>query len=54
MKPTTSNKYTLIKVALGVSINGIIFPTNFAMPKIRFIPNRVKLFQLQINSDIHS
>ena len=36
------NKCTLIKVALEVSIDGIVFPTNFAMLKIRFIPCRVK------------
>ena len=36
------NKCALIKVALEVSSDGIIFPTNFAMPKIRFIPYRVK------------
>ena len=32
------NKCALIKVALEVSIDGIVFPTNFAMLKIRFIP----------------
>ena len=36
------NKYALIKVVLEVSIDGIVFPTNFAMLKIRFIPCRVK------------
>ena len=32
----------LIKVALEVSIDDIILPTNFATRKIRFIPYRVK------------
>ena len=32
------NKCALIKVALEVSIDGIVFPTNFSMLKIRFIP----------------
>ena len=36
------NKCASIKVALQVSIDGIIFPTNFATLKIRFIPYRVK------------
>ena len=36
------NKCALIKVALEVSIDGIVFPTNFATLKIRFIPCRVK------------
>ena len=36
------NKHMLIKVALKVSIDAIIFPTNFAMPKICFIPYRAK------------
>ena len=36
------NECALIKVALEVSIDGIVFPTNFATLKIRFIPCRVK------------
>ena len=35
------NKCALIKVALEVNIDGIVFPTNFATLKIRFIPCRV-------------
>ena len=45
------NKCALIKIVLEVSIDGIIFPTNLATPKICFIPYRVKHI---INSDIHS
>ena len=36
------NKCALIKVALEVSIDDIIFPTNFDTRKIHFIPYRVK------------
>ena len=36
------NECALIKVALEVSIDGIVFPTNFSMLNICFIPCRVK------------